>query len=93
MSKVTWYARNSNPSPEADPDAEVCLCGVCNCMLYERDFTEGKVAQHIVWDIFSDETDSVDYIELAHVYCARKDNEEMGNYYWDHKEFENDRGA
>ena len=55
----------------------ICACGVCG-----KNIVAGneRLADHIVLEFDG----SLDYIELAHIDCARKDNAERGNSYWEY---------
>lgn len=55
---------------------QICLCGVCREMLYDGD----PLADHEVY-----KCGELEYIELAHVACAVKDNAEKSSdptSYW-----------
>jgi hypothetical protein len=55
---------------------EICLCACCMEMLYEGD----HLADHKKFDFDGE----IDYIELAHILCARIDNVEHPGYWeWD----------
>lgn len=53
------------------------LCAICRYEILPQDFEEGQVADHEVYDFDG----YLDYIELAHLACAKYDD--TGYWEWD----------